>query len=86
MLIFLTGGHTQILRYLIDNGAALNTASDPDPQSLPIHWAATNGHIGKHWDTLCTFSFFYNFGPKGEKTLQDIQCKVGVRKRQWLGG
>ena len=41
------GGHTQVLRYLIEQGAPLNEPADAEPRPLPIHWACTKGHIGR---------------------------------------
>lgn len=41
------GGHTQLLRYLIEQGAPINDTAEAEPYPLPIHWACTNGHIGE---------------------------------------
>ena len=39
------GGHTTILRYLLENKAPVNEPSNNDLGARPIHWACVNGHI-----------------------------------------
>ncbi len=40
------GGHTTILRYLIELKVPIDEPSDADLGQHPIHWACVNGHVG----------------------------------------
>ncbi|XP_033742108.1 probable protein S-acyltransferase 23 isoform X1 [Pecten maximus] len=39
------GGHSTVLRYMIESKANVNEPSDNDLGARPIHWACVNGHI-----------------------------------------
>ncbi len=39
------GGHTTILRYIVEMKAPVDEPSDNDLGQRPIHWACVNGHI-----------------------------------------
>ncbi|XP_012938178.1 probable protein S-acyltransferase 23 [Aplysia californica] len=39
------GGHTSILRYMIENKVAIDEASSNELGAHPVHWACVNGHI-----------------------------------------
>ena len=39
------GGHTAILRYLLEHKAVINEPSNNELGARPIHWACVNGHI-----------------------------------------
>ncbi len=39
------GGHTAILRYMIELGVPLDEPSQNDIQQHPVHWACVSGHI-----------------------------------------
>ncbi|XP_060553590.1 uncharacterized protein LOC132732310 isoform X2 [Ruditapes philippinarum] len=39
------GGHTAILRYVLEHKAPVNEPSNNDLGARPIHWACVNGHI-----------------------------------------
>ncbi|CAL1539768.1 unnamed protein product [Lymnaea stagnalis] len=39
------GGHTAILRYMIENKVPIDEASTNELGAKPIHWACVNGHI-----------------------------------------
>ncbi|XP_059170532.1 uncharacterized protein LOC131952064 isoform X1 [Physella acuta] len=39
------GGHTAILRYMIENKVPIDEPSSNDLGAKPIHWACVNGHI-----------------------------------------
>ncbi|KAJ8298448.1 hypothetical protein KUTeg_024979 [Tegillarca granosa] len=39
------GGHTTILRFIIENKGPVNEASNNELGARPIHWACVNGHI-----------------------------------------
>lgn len=39
------GGHTTILRFIIECKGLINEPSQNDPGARPIHWACVNGHI-----------------------------------------
>ncbi|GFO09345.1 palmitoyltransferase [Plakobranchus ocellatus] len=39
------GGHTAVLRYMIENKVPVDEPSNNDLGAKPIHWACVNGHI-----------------------------------------
>lgn len=39
------GGHTTILRFMLEHKAPVNEPSNNDLGARPIHWACVNGHI-----------------------------------------
>lgn len=39
------GGHTTILRFIIECKGSINEPSRNEPGARPIHWACVNGHI-----------------------------------------
>ena len=40
------GGHTSILRFILDNKGPVEEPSENELAQHPIHWACVNGHIG----------------------------------------
>ena len=40
------GGHTTLLRYILELKVDVDEPSDNDLKQHPIHWACVNGHVG----------------------------------------